>query len=374
MKDKNISSVSTAFRESAGEEDYVPVNKGHFELDTEDRIRLFHEKLGRGWEEEYKEYRAAWSDLAKEQRVRDYPILVDLELASSCNLTCPMCYTTTDHFKQNVKRKFMKWELFQKVVDEVAGNVYALRLSWRGESTLYKRFVDAVRYAKGKGIKEVSFLTNGSKLTKELFIELVEAGADWITVSFDGLGEEYNKVRDPLVYEETLRKLKDAMDYKREHGLGRPVIKVQGIWPAIRKDPEGYYNVMKEVSDLVAFNPLIDYLGLDDHIVYEENFACPQLYERVFVSSTGDVMMCNSDEYGKHIIGDAWEQSIHEIWHGEVLNHVREEHKKKDGFKNISICRDCFYPRKTEPTETAVVNGRTIVVENYVNRSQVIGK
>ena len=61
---------------------------------------------------------------------------------------------------------------------------------------------------------------------------------------------------------------------------------------------------MKDVSDLVALT-LIDYLFQDslEDVVYKE-LCCPQIYQRVFISSTG-AMMCNSDEYGKEIIGDA---------------------------------------------------------------------
>jgi len=366
--------LSTGQHSSKNSKEYIPVNKGHFELDTEERVQAFHDKLGRGWETEYREYRSCWVTLPREKRVRDYPILLDVELSSACNLSCPMCYTTTEHFKKNVTRKFMEWELFQKIVDEVAGKVYSLRLSWRGESTLHDQFVDAVRYAKNSGIKEVSFLTNGSKLTLEYFIELTKAGADWISVSFDGLGEEYEKIRKPLKYRETYAKLRDAMEYKNSENLEKPVIKVQTIWPAIRKNPEVYYNTIRDVSDLVAFNPIIDYLEKDTEIVYEENFSCPQLYERLFVSSTGDVMMCNSDEYGEEIVGNAWEKKIHDIWHGARLKRIRELHGRHDGFRELATCRRCFFPRKTEVNEMAIVNGRTIMVENYVNRCQVIGE
>ena len=131
---------------------------------------------------------------------------------------------------------------------------------------------------------------------------------------------------------------------------------------------------MKEASDLVAFNPLIDYLGNDSDIVFEENFSCPQIYQRLFVASDGKVMMCNSDEYGEHVIGNALEQTIHEIWHGEPLKKVRELHAKKDGFKQIPVCTKCFFPRKTCVDETVVVDGRKIQVENYINRPQEVGK
>ena len=188
--------VSTTQVRGSGEKN-VPVNKGHFEMDTPERAHAFHEKLGRGWPE-YEEYRNAWHHYSSNLIVRDYPILVDLELASNCNLKCPMCYTTTDHFKLNVMRKLMKWDIYEKVIDEIHDKVFAIRLSWRGESTLHKKFVDAVSYAKNKGIREISFLTNGWKLDVDYFKELQEAGADWITVSFDGVEEEYNKIRAPL--------------------------------------------------------------------------------------------------------------------------------------------------------------------------------
>ncbi|MBX7148107.1 radical SAM protein [bacterium] len=353
----------------------VQLNKGHYNLDTNERSEEFNRKMSEGWELEYARYRSDWEALPAKKEVREYPLLVDIELASSCNLKCPMCYTTTDHFKETVSRKLMKWELFTKVVDEIAGKVPAVRLSWRGESTLHKKFVDAVRYAKDKGVKEVSFLTNGWKLELPFFEELVKAGADWITVSFDGVGEDYNRIRAPLKYEETLLKLKNIMEYKRAHGLSKPTIKVQGVWPAIRKNPQLFYSTMKEASDLVAFNPLIDYLGndADSDIVYEKNFSCPQIYQRVFVSSTGEAMMCNSDEYGQEIIGNALNQTIYEIWHGEKLNRVRTLHARENGFQEVPVCRKCFYPRKMEVAEQAQVDGRTILIENYINRKQQVG-
>ena len=352
----------------------VQLNKGHYNLDSPERMALFSKKMAENWEEGYRKYRESWEEMPKQRKVGEYPVLVDIELASNCNLRCPMCYTTTQHFKDNVKRKLMRWDLYKKVIDEIAYNVPAVRLSWRGESTLHNKFVEAVEYAKSRGIGEISFLTNGYRLELDYFKRLVDAGADWITVSFDGVGEEYNKIRAPLKYEDTLKMLKDAMNYKRERGLNKPLIKVQGIWPSIRHDPQGFYDTMKEASDLVAFNPLIDYLGIDNEedIIFEENFACPQIFQRLFVSSTGDVMMCNSDEYGEEIVGNATFQTIHEIWHGAPLTKIREAHGRTDGFKEIPLCKKCFYPRKTEVSETAMVDGRKVLIENYINRKQEV--
>jgi len=356
------------------EEKYIPINKGHFELDTPDRTMKFYRKLAKGWDEEYEEYRRLWVDLPKKRVIRDYPLLVDIELASICNLMCPMCYTITDEFKSRVKKGLIDYELFKRLVDEIAGKVCALRLSLRGEPTLHPKFIDAIKYAKSKGIKEVSTLTNGSKLDLDFFILAAEAGLDWITVSIDGVDEEYEAIRKPLKFKDTLKKLQQISEYKQQNGLIKPVVKVQGVWPAIRPNPTKYYETIAPYVDLISYNPLIDYLRKDEEIVYEENFACPQLYQRLVVGSDGLVMMCSNDEDGEEIIGDANIQTVHEIWHGERLNQIRQIHNECDGFKNLHVCKVCYYPRKAVPNETAKVGTREIWVENYINRKQTIGE
>lgn len=353
---------------------YIPINKGHFDLDTQERTVAFSEKLAGGWEDEYHEYRRLWVDLAKTRTIREYPLLVDLELSSRCNLNCPMCYTTTEEFLSKVKKGYMEIGLYKKIIDEVAGKVFAIRLSLRGEASLNPHFVEAIEYAKQKGIREVSVLTHGQKFTGDFLRKVVEAGIDWITISVDGIGETYNSIRKPLKWEETLGRLKEIHELKKALGRTKPVIKVQGIWPAIREDPSAYYNALLPYTDLICYNPLIDYLRKDTEIVYEANFACPQLYQRVVVGSDGRVMMCSNDEDTVNPVGDAHEQSIYDIWHGEALGKVRAQHANADGFKSIPVCGLCYYPRKTVGDESAEVNGRAVIIENYVNRAQGVGE
>lgn len=352
----------------------VPVNKGHFELDTPERIKAFRKKMSIGWDKaEYLQYRKEWAELPKKHIVRDYPLQVDIEMSSKCNLSCPMCYRRTNDFNE-VEQTFLVMDLFKKIVDEIAGKIYALRLSWRGESTLHPDFIEAIKYAKQKGIKEVSFLTNGSKMDLSFFKMVADAGADWITWSVDGTGAIYESIRKPLKFKETFQKIIDIFHYKLKNNLTKPVIKIQTIWPAIRNNPEEYYNTFAPYVDLIAFNPIIDYLGRDEDIVYVDNFTCPQHYERLFVGANGYVYMCNSDEYGKMPLGHVAQNSIYEIWHGERLNEIRQKHLMPGGFLEFEMCKKCFYPRATTVDEKAMVNDRIIYIENYINRPQRIGE
>lgn len=351
----------------------VPINKGNYSMDTPEREASFNESLALGWTEGYAKYRDDWVKNAESQTVSDYPLLVDLELASICNLRCPMCYTITAEFRKHVNAKIMDFDMFKRIIDEIGGKVPALRLSLRGEATVHPRFVEAIRYAKDHGIKEISSLTHGGRLTLEFFKEIQEAGIDWITISIDGLKESYERIRKPLKFDDLIEKLKAIRDYKAERGLKKPVIKVQGIWPAIQDDPQGYYDTFAPLSDLVAFNPLIDYLSNDTDIEYLREFTCPQQYQRLVIGADGLVMKCSNDEENREVIGDARTQSVHEIWHGEKMKAVREMHLQPRGFMNSPVCRRCYLPRKTQD-DLGQVDDRTFIVRNYTCRTQLIGK
>lgn len=352
---------------------YVPINKGNYSMDTQERDVRFEANRGDGWEKEYAEYRKNWSEYALQQRVSEYPLLVDIELSSLCNLTCPMCYTISDEFKKLVNVTRMDWDLYKKIIDEIGGKVTALRLSLRGEATLHTKFIEAIKYAKDSGIKEVSLLTHGGKLTLPYFKKMVDAGVDWITISADGVGETYERIRKPLKFNNLLNKIKAIKQYKDEHQLKRPVIKVQGIWPAVAENPDAYYDTFEPYVDLVAFNPLIDYLSNDRNIEYLDNFTCPQQYQRLVIGADGLVMKCSNDEENREVIGDIKIETVHQVWHGEKMQSVRDIHKQSRGFMQSAVCRKCYLPRKTEDEE-GHVGMRTFIVRNYVHRIQVVGK
>ncbi|HSA06690.1 MAG TPA: radical SAM protein [Candidatus Gastranaerophilales bacterium] len=352
----------------------IPINKGNYSMETPEREELFEKYRGEGWEEEYKNYRKNWSELPKNFQVEDYPLLVDLELSTVCNLKCPMCYTITDEFKSKINSEFMEFELFKKLIDEIKEKVPAIRLSLRGEPTLHPKFSECIKYAKEKGIKEISFLTNASKLTPEYFEKIMFSGVDWITISVDGLNETYENIRRPLKFNETLEKIKKIKAIKEKHNSNKPVIKVQSIWLAIKDNYEEFYETFAPYVDLIAFNPLIDYLENDENIDYIENFSCPQLYQRMVVCADGSVNACSNDENSFYTVGNANESSIYEIWHNEKYQKIRELHKQENGFKNFEMCKKCYIPRLTEDSNPYKLKDREFVVKNYVNRVQIIGK
>jgi len=352
---------------------YIPINKGNYSMDTIEREQKFEKYRALGWEEEYSIYRKNWRDFAEKKTVSDYPLLVDIELSSLCNLHCKMCYTITDEFKNKVNATRMDWDVYKKIIDEISGKVPAIRLSLRGEAMLHKRFTECVDYAKSKGIGEVSTLTHGGLLTSEFFINIAKSGIDWITISIDGIEETYEQIRKPLKFDDVVTKLTEIKKIKDSYGWKRPVIKVQGIWPAIQDDVDDYYSIFEPISDLIAFNPLIDYLSNDSDIEYVDDFSCPQQYQRLVIGADGRVMKCSNDEENIEVIGNINQESVYEIWHGDKMQSIREMHNHYNGFLEDSVCRKCYLPRYTTD-DIGVVHGREFKIANYTNRVQLIGK
>ena len=75
----------------------------------------------------------------------------------------------------------------------------------------------------------------------------------------------------------------------------------------------------------------------------------------------------------KEVVGDVNNQSVYEIWHGEKLREMREMHKLDKGFMNSEVCKRCYLPRKTRDDKVKI-GDREIIVKNYINRTQIIGK
>ena len=197
----------------------MKINRVQFSLGSKIKDLRFHMNRGRGHLLRYTWNRFKWHYFPRWGIVSRFPEHVDIELSSACDMKCPMCYTTTDAFKNLVPKKILDMELFKKIIDECAERgVYSIRLSLRGEPFLNRDIVAMTRYAKQKGIREVATLTNGLKLTPAIFEDMLDAGLDWMTISFDGMGETYEQIRKPAKFDEAVDKIRQYHAIKKRRG------------------------------------------------------------------------------------------------------------------------------------------------------------
>lgn len=345
----------------------MKINKDQIIVSRREKLK-FEYLRSRGHLFAYLLNRFQWHYFPRLRRVCRFPGHVDIEISSICNMRCPMCYTITEDFKSGVKKEFMDFGLFKKIIDEcVKYKAYSIRISLRGEPFLHNDVVQMISYAKDKGIREVSSLTNNLALTPALFEKAMHAGLDWLTVSFDGLGRIYEDIRKPARFQESYAKIKEYKAVKSKAHSLKPVVKVQTILPAIQGYAQEYFDAFRPYVEHIAINPLIDYCHEDKDIVYHENFSCPVLYQRLAVASDGKILLCPNDEFSSFPIGDANRHSLYETWHGSELSRARMAHQQREGVKVLAPCKLCYLPRKTHKV-TENLGGRAIKIDKYINR------
>jgi len=325
----------------------------------------FHYLRGRGHLVRYLRNRILWNFAAKFNYIGNLPDHVDIEISTVCNMTCPMCYTQTEKFKRQVKKDFMPFGLFKKIADECSKyGVFSVRLSLRGEPAIHPDFIKMIEYIRNNTrIREISFLTNMLALNTEMMENIVRLKVDWVTLSIDGLGQTYENIRKPAKFDDVVSKVRKFNEIKSRMNSRKPALKVQSIWPAIEKDFNEYIRTFKPYVDLVSSNPLSDNFNKIEYR-YLDSFSCPVLYQRMVVTPGGEAILCCNDDYSQVIIGNAGEQSLFDIWHGDKMLQVRQLHKQVSGYKALPCCRECHMARETVETEETI-EGKNVKVLRF---------
>ncbi|WP_419786687.1 radical SAM/SPASM domain-containing protein [Pseudodesulfovibrio sp.] len=283
--------------------------------------------------------RAQWYLYPKLKYTAAFPIHVDFEASSLCNMRCPMCFRPHRADKSDGN---MDFDMYCKAIDECATHgLYSIRLSWRGEPSMNPQFVEMVRYARQAGIKEISTLTNGLKIEAAYAEDLVRAGIDYLSISIDGLHADYDRIRKPAKFEETVERIRNLRRLRDSIGGGFPRIKVNTIWSQVKNNADEYYGIFGPLADIISFNPDYDYS--EEACPVPADHCCQYPFQRLSVKWNGDVPMCISDWDAEEVLGNIGRESLKSIWDGEKMRRIRKDHATGNAL-NYSPCRKCHRP------------------------------
>jgi len=268
-----------------------------------------------------------------------FPLNVDIEVSSRCQIQCEHCFRQYMDVGEN---DLMPLEVYKRIVAECGREgLFTLKFSMRGEPLLHPDIVEMVRFAKESGVKEVWINTNGGLITEQLARDLMLAGVDWITMSFDGLGANYEAVRKPLKYAESLEKLKTLRRVRDELGANT-LLNVQSIWSAIADDPQAYIDLMKSIVDRVAYNPDMNFH--ETMMVPDESFVCPRLWQRICITSRGNYLKCPSDFCMQEILGNAADYTVKQAW--DILQGNQRQLHLAGRKQESPVCSKCHHGAK----------------------------
>jgi len=316
------------------------VNVGYNEV-------VFSKEWEKYRDKNYFEYRKAWEELPAKRVVSDFPLHLDIETTDLCNLKCPMCSRTIMDKDNNIKKsRFIKKEEYIKIIDEgVKHGLKSIKLQYLGEPLTDPNIPFYVKYAKEKGIVDVSLNTNATLLTKKLSLELLESGIDKIFMSIDAInpklyeqqrvGATLGKVIDN-VYE--LVKLRNGK-FPKTHIRISMVMYDDEIW---KKQFEGLKIMWENLVDAVGYGIFNDRKHKLEHKKVD-GYVCEQLFQRMFLRCDGNVVVCCVDDKEEYIIGNWREESLHDLWHNEKYKYIRKKHINNE-YDQIMLCKKCYLP------------------------------
>ena len=327
---------------------YVPINPTYHEVWKSQRLVEFE----KDYPPEYWEYRRKWYENPQKRIVEGFPLHLDFDITRRCNLRCPMCDRTLLLEQGKLEEGEMDFRLFKKVIDEGSQNgLYAIKLSYLGEPLLHKNIIKFVKYAKDKKILDVMFNTNGTLLTEKMSKKLINAGLDKIFISFDSpIKEKYESIRVGAKFDEVIENVKTLVRLRDERSLKRPIVRVSMVRMKENADEiPAYIKLWAPIVDIIAYVDYENPQGMDKKDRYATKlkspsyFVCSQLYQRLFIHYDGKIGLCCIDSKADMNLGNAWVDSIRDVWLGEKMQKIREYHNRGE-WRKIPLCAKCHIP------------------------------
>ncbi|MDH3324029.1 MAG: radical SAM protein [Candidatus Peregrinibacteria bacterium] len=241
---------------------------------------------------------------------------LDIELTNNCNLNCEMCPFHGPNKVDSRKGQMMDFKLYKKIIDEGSEKgLVSVKLNYGGEPLLYSRLIEAIRYAKEKKL-EVQLNTNGTLLNALMCLELLYSRLDLLILTDYDIESQHSNLT-------TLNLLRDANDKHLR-------IRVK------TNHPEKWLGTCDEIVE----NKYHDYCNL--HEVFKPSkYKCTQPWQRFLVLVNGTVYNCSCGlVMDDKIIGNAWKQSLEDLWHYKPMKFLRYAHENGESHL-IRQCRMC---------------------------------
>ena len=301
---------------------------------------------------DYLKYRKDWEYYSSHfDELRDFPMHLDIEPTSNCNLKCPMCARTQlIEAGKCWTNDNMSMETYKRIIDEGLSNgLYAVNLSMFGESMMNQDLIAMIKYAKAKGVLDVFFNTNATLLSEKMSHELIDSGLDKITISFDSIiKEHYEKIRVNASFDKVVNNIKRLMEIKKERNSQLPIVRIfMTVMDSTKDEKELFHDYWKDIVDEVALNDYMNFIGIDkvdrhniDLKPRHTKFICHMFWQRLSVTADGSILPCCTDFDKTMTLGNIKDMSLKEAWNSPKLNKFRELHKLGRAIE-IQGCNRC---------------------------------
>lgn len=289
------------------------------------------------------------------------PYKINIDVANACNFQCKFCFhaVSIDKLKHSgFKPGIMDYDLFTKIILQIKDfpeKIKCIGLAGIGEPLLNKNISRMIAYTKkNKVADKVVITTNGSLLSSELSLSLINAGLDELIISVEALDDQkyYDITKTRVSFRNIVENIIFFHQNKKQCKI---FIKIMNISFDKKDDKKKFYDIFGGISDMAyveqvipQFKP-VDYEQLN--INYDKNLygqglrniqVCPMIFYTMQIATSGNVCPCCVDYNESVIFGNIESSSIKDIWSCKKFNQFRKMHLHKKR-RLINLCNDCEY-------------------------------
>lgn len=278
----------------------------------------------------YATYRKKWEGAAID--TPEIPLNIDLELSASCNLKCPFCFLQSKKYSKTPTR-FMDVELAKDIIqDAIALGVPALKVNWRGESTIHPHFNRIMAFAHNHFL-DLLVNTNGNYDSEKT---LGLACATKVMFSVDSFNDTtYKKMRPGGNLHKVISNIRTLIDFGHRNIWVRRVITDSNKQEDFKSASAQTFGDRVKVAEHYCY----------DRVKTNKNEAqrvyCGYPSQRLVIATNGDVYPCCVDYHGTMKLGNVKTHLLKEIWDGFKIKMIRAALKSDSVISPSKQCQNC---------------------------------
>ncbi len=224
-----------------------------------------------------------------------------------------------------------------------------LTLGGFGEPLAHPQLKEIIAMAKAAGIFAINIETDGRRLDDNLANMLLNSGIDVLSVFLDADSEElYRQVKGQGGFDELAARLETFITASQKIN-GPQVVPHLVKTRRTMADMERFYDRWLTACGAAVITGYNDFAGqIHDQSVMNmcppRRFPCRRLWRCLSILADGTATICSQDFKALYPIGSAFETGVEQLWNGDKLNQLRQEHLDND--YHHPLCNLCkHWPR-----------------------------
>ncbi|MFC1564148.1 radical SAM/SPASM domain-containing protein [candidate division KSB1 bacterium] len=264
-----------------------------------------------------------------------FPEIIQIETTILCNSECVFCPQN----ELTRRPKYMEEQIWKKIVDESRGRGITYRPFLVNEPFVDSRMPEIIRYIKQDKTARVELNSNGHIVKSTNIPEIIDSGLDYIRFSVDGFSQEsYEKSGRGGKLDKIVSNILGFIA-ERDRQKSGCFVEIRMIDLDCNKhEQQEYLDFWNGHADRATITELYSWPWTGQTEPFKA--PCPKIRKEMFFMVNGNAALCCWDTYEKGIVGNIKDQTIEEIWLGDINQKYRKLLNKGDR-DSILLCSKC---------------------------------